>query len=173
RCAGRVELLHLGRWAGVCGHTWGPREAQVVCRYLGCGTPLAAPPGHTPGDAPGHTPGQVWLEQVSCEGTESDLSQCRAGPWQERTCAQGSVANVTCSGDSHLSPNPTCSLFSPVLTCPPGSGLADLTHLRLAEGPHRCAGRVQVLHEGRWGGVCGLTWALPAADVTCRYLGCG
>ncbi|NWZ36603.1 CD5L protein, partial [Brachypodius atriceps] len=54
-----------------------------------------------------------------------------------------------------------------------GSGLADLTHLRLAGGPHRCAGRVQVLHEGRWGGVCALTWAPPAADVTCRYLGCG
>ncbi|NXT70164.1 C163A protein, partial [Chaetops frenatus] len=54
-----------------------------------------------------------------------------------------------------------------------GSGLADLIQVRLAEGPHRCAGRLQVLHEGRWGGVCGLTWALPAARVTCRYLGCG
>ncbi|NXR95829.1 CD5L protein, partial [Hypocryptadius cinnamomeus] len=86
RCAGRVELLHLGRWAGVCGHTWGPREAQVVCRYLGCGTPLASP-GGAPGGAPGDAPGQVWLDQVSCKGTEKDLRQCRAGPWRERTCA--------------------------------------------------------------------------------------
>ncbi|NWT77325.1 C163A protein, partial [Prunella himalayana] len=54
-----------------------------------------------------------------------------------------------------------------------GSGLADLVHLRLAGGPHRCAGRLQVQHLGRWGGVCGLTWALPAARVTCRALGCG
>ncbi|NXT70671.1 C163A protein, partial [Chaetops frenatus] len=90
RCAGRVELLHLGRWAGVCGHTWGPREAQVVCRYLGCGSALPAPPTAAPGEAPTPgeaAPGQVWLEQVSCEGTESDLGQCRAGPWRERTCA--------------------------------------------------------------------------------------
>ncbi|NXQ50443.1 CD5L protein, partial [Catharus fuscescens] len=97
RCQGRVELLHLGRWAGVCGHTWGQPEAQVVCRYLGCGspvrdTPWGTPedaPGGTPGDTPGHTPGdtpgQVWLEQVSCKGTESDLKQCRAGPWREHT----------------------------------------------------------------------------------------
>ncbi|XP_056366044.1 LOW QUALITY PROTEIN: deleted in malignant brain tumors 1 protein-like [Oenanthe melanoleuca] len=277
RCQGRVELLHLDRWAGVCGRTWGQREAQVVCRYLGCGTPVAAPPGDAPGDtpgdapggapggapgdAPGDAPGQVWLEQVSCEGTERNLSQCKAGPWQEHTCAQGGVANVTCSGAALATPPQVRLADGPhrcagrvevshlgrwgtvcddtwgfaaaavvcrylgcgqVIAAPPrarfgpgsgpvwldgltctgeegalsecrhkgwgvhtcehsedagvvcaGSGLADLTHLRLAEGPHRCAGRVQVQHEGRWGGVCGLTWALPAADVTCRYLGCG
>ncbi|NXR75065.1 DMBT1 protein, partial [Pycnonotus jocosus] len=200
RCEGRVELLHLGRWAGLCGHTWGLPEAQVVCRYLGCGTPLDATPTKAPGGAPGGTPGgtpegtpggtpegtpggapegapgQVWLEQVSCKGTESDLRQCRAGPWREHTCAQGGVASVVCSAPCVLTcptspvPSPVPSPVSPV---PAGSGLADLTHLRLAEGPHRCAGRVQVLHEGRWGGVCALTWAPPAADVTCRYLGCG
>ncbi|XP_053824338.1 deleted in malignant brain tumors 1 protein-like [Vidua chalybeata] len=292
RCAGRVELLHLGRWAGVCGHTWGPREAQVVCRYLGCGTPLDAPgdapgdapegapgdspesapesapgdapgaaPGDAPGAAPGAAPGQVWLEQVSCKGTESDLRQCRAGPWRERTCARGGVANVTCSGWALATPPqvrladgpgacagrvevlhlgrwgtvcddgwafPAAAVVCRYLGCgqviaaPPrarfgpgrgpvwldrltctgeeaaphecrhrgwgvhscqhsedagvvcaGSGLADLVHLRLAGGPHRCAGRLQVRHEGRWGGVCGLTWALPAARVACRYLGCG
>ncbi|NXS17342.1 CD5L protein, partial [Mystacornis crossleyi] len=81
RCAGRVELLHLGSWGGVCAHTWGPREAQVVCRYLGCGTALSASPAAVPGAAAG----QVWLEQVSCSGSESDLGQCRAGPWREHT----------------------------------------------------------------------------------------
>ncbi|NWY23046.1 C163A protein, partial [Aphelocoma coerulescens] len=54
-----------------------------------------------------------------------------------------------------------------------GSGLADLAHLRLAEGASRCAGRLQVLHEGRWGGVCAHTWDLAAAQVSCRQLGCG
>lgn len=98
RCEGRVELQYLGRWAGVCGYTWGQREAQVVCRYLGCGTALPAPPTAAPGNAPGDTPGQVWLENVSCDGTESDLGQCRVGLWREHTCAQGDVASVACSG---------------------------------------------------------------------------
>ncbi|NWR03127.1 C163A protein, partial [Paradoxornis webbianus] len=95
--------------------------------------------------------GQVWLEQVSCKGTESDLRQCRAGPWRESTCGQGGVASVTCSG----------------------SALATPPQVRLADGPHRCAGRVEVLHLGRWGTVCDDTWAFPAAAVVCRYLGCG
>ncbi|KAM4751678.1 scavenger receptor cysteine-rich domain-containing protein DMBT1-like [Cyanocitta cristata] len=257
RCAGRVELLHLGRWGGVCAHTWGPREAQVVCRHLGCGSALPAPPAAAPAAAAG----QVWLEQVSCGGSESDLSQCRAGPWRERTCAEGGVASVVCSGSAlsnhsqvRLSGGPgacagrlevlhagtwgsvcddswafaaaavVCRYLGcgQVIAAPPrarfgpgqgpvwldgltctgaegaldecrhkgwgvhtcehsedagvvcsGSGLADLAHLRLAEGASRCAGRVQVLHEGRWGGVCAHTWDLAAAQVSCRQLGCG
>ncbi|NWY22533.1 C163A protein, partial [Aphelocoma coerulescens] len=72
RCAGRVEVLHLGRWGTVCDDTWDLAAARVTCRQLGCGTAVSAPGSARFG--PGTDP--IWLDGTHCTGEELTLAQC-------------------------------------------------------------------------------------------------
>ncbi|XP_043390774.1 deleted in malignant brain tumors 1 protein [Chelonia mydas] len=147
RCAGRVEVLHNEQWGTVCDDSWDLTEARVVCRQLGCGTALSAP-----GRAQfGRGSDRIWLDDVQCKGTETGLSECRARPWGDNNCHHGEDAGVVCTD----------------------SGISEVTQLRLVNGSSRCAGRVEVFHNKKWGTVCNDSWDLQDAGVVCRQLGCG
>ncbi|XP_054838249.1 deleted in malignant brain tumors 1 protein-like [Eublepharis macularius] len=51
--------------------------------------------------------------------------------------------------------------------------IAEGIHVRLSDGPNRCAGRVEIYGFGDWAGVCPEQWDLRDAQVVCRQLNCG
>ena len=70
---GRIEILHSGQWGTICDHDWELADAKVACRMLGFSGALRA----VTNAFYGRGNGTVWLDNVECTGTETDLVNCR------------------------------------------------------------------------------------------------
>nr|XP_033814297.1 scavenger receptor cysteine-rich type 1 protein M130-like [Geotrypetes seraphini] len=92
--------------------------------------------------------GPVWLYNVSCSGTEVDLSLCGSQMLLQNQCSSRQRAQVKCS-------------FSAV------------SNVRLVNGGSRCSGRLEVYYEDTWGTVCDEDWNARDVAVVCKQLGCG
>ncbi|XP_036910704.1 scavenger receptor cysteine-rich domain-containing group B protein isoform X4 [Sturnira hondurensis] len=165
-CRGRVEVMYAGGWGTVCDDDWDFADARVACREAGCGPALGATGlGHF-----GYGRGPVLLDNVGCAGTEARLSDCFHLGWGQHNCGHHEDAGALCSGPEELGLHvpQDGSETTRVPTPRPRDG-----HLRLANGAHRCEGRVELFLGQRWGTVCDDAWDLRAAGVLCHQLGCG
>ncbi|XP_030851451.1 deleted in malignant brain tumors 1 protein isoform X3 [Strongylocentrotus purpuratus] len=138
---GRVEIYHNGQWGTVCDDNWDTTDAAVACRQLGyVGVDVLIDGGSGLGP--------IWLDEVTCFGSEVMLSSCRHSGWGTNNCVHSEDAGVRCLSSS----------------------VADGS-LRLAGGATIHEGRVEIYHNGQWGTVCDDNWDTTDADVACRQLG--
>ncbi|TMS16568.1 Scavenger receptor cysteine-rich type 1 protein M160, partial [Larimichthys crocea] len=86
------------------------------------------------------------MDNVKCSGKESSLWHCMAKRSDHDAFSCSSSAYVVCRGSIDV---------------------------RLADGPGKCAGRVELLYEGQWQGVTTQEWTDKNADVVCTHLKCG
>uniref|UniRef100_A0A3B3VVE4 SRCR domain-containing protein n=1 Tax=Poecilia latipinna TaxID=48699 RepID=A0A3B3VVE4_9TELE len=149
-CSGRVEIYHNGSWGTVCDDLWDLNDAVVACRQLDCGPALGAPQSAHFGQGTG----QIWLDDVSCSGSESSLAVCGHRGFGTHNCGHGEDAGVICSGKTAY-----------ILYVHSGN-------VKLA-GSARCSGRVEIYNSGSWGTVCNDNWDINDARVVCRQLACG
>ncbi|KAJ8040788.1 Deleted in malignant brain tumors 1 protein [Holothuria leucospilota] len=137
---GRVEVYHDGQWGTVCDDSWDDNDAAVICRQLGLGDSGTAV--CCAGFGQGQDP--IWLDNVDCTGSETNIASCGSNGWGIENCGHGEDAGVRCGTD-----------------------------VRLVGGSSTNEGRVEVYHDGQWGTVCDDSWDDSDAAVICRQLGLG
>ena len=96
---GRVEVNYNGEWGTVCDDGWDDTDAGVVCRQLGFGSS-----GTAIGSAGfGQGSGSIWLDSVTCTGSESTLASCgHLGVNVTKSCTHAKDAGVRCFGAEGL-----------------------------------------------------------------------
>uniref|UniRef100_A0A8C5ZC78 SRCR domain-containing protein n=1 Tax=Marmota marmota marmota TaxID=9994 RepID=A0A8C5ZC78_MARMA len=146
RCAGRVEILHQHSWGTVCHNNWDLKDADVVCRQMGCGMAFNALLYAQFGEGSG----PIWLTDLACTGEEDYLWKC--------PILNFTALPVTCN---FLFYSLILVVFSPT----------GFVHLIGGHGP--CSGRVEVNSGGEWIPVSDGNFTLPTAQVICAELGPG
>eukprot|EP00057_Strongylocentrotus_purpuratus_P011991 XP_011666465.1 PREDICTED: deleted in malignant brain tumors 1 protein-like [Strongylocentrotus purpuratus] len=139
---GRVEILHDGSWGTVCDDSWDLKDAEVVCKMLSFEGALDAPLGARFGKGSG----SIFLDEVQCHGTETDIERCDHDGIGINNCAHNEDASVICIQK-------------------------DPFQVRLVGGSNDAKGRVEVMYDGSWGTICDGDWDLRDARVVCRMLG--
>ncbi|XP_049331128.1 scavenger receptor cysteine-rich type 1 protein M130-like isoform X1 [Astyanax mexicanus] len=91
-CSGWLQVYHNKTWGSVCGDLWDIRDAQVICRQLGCGPALSA----NRRAADGSGGGTIWMNRVKCRGNEIHLWDCPHSLKNHTDCSHS--AGVTCGG---------------------------------------------------------------------------
>ena len=126
--AGRVEVCFSNVYGSVCNDRWDERDASVVCRQLGIGRSCTLCTSHASyviynfvldnnnviairdGQLFGNNSLPIFLDDVVCRGSETNLLQCSHGGIHQHNCDLSDVAGVICGGRTWIHYNVLHSL---------------------------------------------------------------
>uniref|UniRef100_A0A673IDG6 Soluble scavenger receptor cysteine-rich domain-containing protein SSC5D n=1 Tax=Sinocyclocheilus rhinocerous TaxID=307959 RepID=A0A673IDG6_9TELE len=187
-CSGRVEVFNGGQWGTVCDNGWDYSDAAVICKEMGCGNVFE----QRIGGFFGQGLGPVWLSDVQCYNSETNLRRCNFQGWGQNLCGHEKDATVACKRDicgmQLITTENYFSFFTIFFLRFHDTKQANIIHrqqlslcrysgrINLENGFNACSGRVEIFNRWgntNWGTVCGDGWDLSEAAVVCREMGCG
>ncbi|KAL5022243.1 hypothetical protein ScPMuIL_001398 [Solemya velum] len=140
---GRIEIRYHGQYGTICNNKFDEAAAKVICRMVGFDPNRGVKLYNSTKFGEGKE--EIWLDQVSCDGSEQRIEDCEHGPWGVHHCEHDQDVGLACLG-----------LISGV---------------RLVGGNKENEGRIEIRYHGQYGTICDNTFDEAAAKVICRMLG--
>lgn len=86
---GRVEVFYNGQWGTVCDDSFDTVDGTVICKMLGYQRAATTyrPPSGT---------GRIWLDELRCTGTETDIFKCPHAGMGSNDCQHTEDVGVSC-----------------------------------------------------------------------------
>ncbi|VDI36800.1 deleted in malignant brain tumors 1 protein [Mytilus galloprovincialis] len=165
---GRVEIYHNGAWGTICDDNFDTNEAKVICAMLGYNRYGSVTAYGNAAFGEGY--GSIMLDDLNCNGYESDISQCSPRRWNHHNCGHSEDASVSCRYPKSGGRNEvtTVSYLDRATTA---DVLGRHGHLSffLTNGSY---GFLEIYYKGRWGYVCyNYNQQRDQFHSACRYLG--
>ncbi|XP_065913209.1 scavenger receptor cysteine-rich domain-containing group B protein-like isoform X2 [Dysidea avara] len=88
---GRVEVCHNGEWGTVCDDSWSISDGIVACHQLGYSFVRVTTSAFF-----GQGTGAIWLDNLSCRGSETRLIDCNHNGFGIHDCFHSEDAGLVC-----------------------------------------------------------------------------
>uniref|UniRef100_A0A8C6TV12 SRCR domain-containing protein n=1 Tax=Neogobius melanostomus TaxID=47308 RepID=A0A8C6TV12_9GOBI len=175
QCSGSLEVKMNQSWTLVCEEDFDLKDAEVVCRELGCGDPsLLQGTFYGEGFAPVR-------QMFQCEGHESALMDCPRSSVIQNNCTSFKAVVLSCLGivlkQFYLMLHFLCFVVS--ISCfvlnqtVLSLYVVCAEPLRLTGGSEACAGTLELRHRAQWRPVFVTYEPKEVAAKACHLLDCG
>ena len=108
---GRLELYNGTEWGTICYNGWDTPDARVACRQM----TFPGVAGRLVYTSGGGSSQPIWFDDVSCNGSETNLLQCRNN--RNHNCHHNMDVGVLCSLLGTYVHAYGCSVINQILQC--------------------------------------------------------
>ena len=91
---GRLEVYYNSKWGTVCNVGWGLPDATVACRQMGF---LGISDYDSTRFGSGLSSQRIWLDDVTCNGSELRLIDCNHAGIGNEDCGYGKAVGIVCT----------------------------------------------------------------------------